>query len=217
MTTSRVRRLVLRAAIATASVTSLGLFADGALITSTADAVAFPTGSGMDPGVGLATMALDAKASGDQALFASSLAALAETIGPRVGIDPARLVEAWTAAADTPGLNVMLSALSQLGVSYRYASSSPGQAFDCSGLVKWAWSQAGVSLPSNSSAIIRSAENTPIDQLEPGDVMWYPGHVMLALGVDDAYVHAVGRGKPVEVHSMYAKRRGRLKAIDPAG
>ncbi len=217
MTNSRVRRFVARAAIATVSIASVGLIADGSLITASADAVAFPTGSGMDPAVGQATAALDAKAVGNQTEYAAALAALAAEIGPRVLIEPARLVTAWTAAGDAPGMTAMLSALSQLGVSYRYASSSPGQAFDCSGLVKWAWSQAGVQLPSSSSSIIRSAENTPTDQLEPGDVMWYPGHVMLSLGVDDAYVHAVGRGKPLEVHSMWARKKSRLRAIDPAG
>ena len=35
------------------------------------------------------------------------------------------------------------AAMSQLGVPYRFAAESPGVAFDCSGLTKYAWGQAG--------------------------------------------------------------------------
>ena len=40
--------------------------------------------------------------------------------------------------------------MSQVGVSYRFAASEPGVAFDCSGLTSWAWAQAGVYLPHQS-------------------------------------------------------------------
>jgi cell wall-associated NlpC family hydrolase len=36
------------------------------------------------------------------------------------------------------------AAMSQQGVPYRYATSSPGVSFDCSGLTHYAWAQAGV-------------------------------------------------------------------------
>jgi cell wall-associated NlpC family hydrolase len=220
VTSNRIRQFVARAALATAVATSVGLATDGVLITSSASAavaVAFPTGSDADPAVAQAVAALAAVQSGNTSAYVAAVSELAASIAPRVELDPARLVEAWTRAGNSPGMTAMLSALSQLGVGYRYASSKPGAAFDCSGLVRWAWSQAGVELPSNSSAIVRSATNTSVDELEPGDVLWYPGHVMLALGVDDAYVHAVGRGKVLEVHSMWARKRKSLRAIDPAG
>ena len=43
----------------------------------------------------------------------------------------------------------------QQGVPYRYAASSPGVAFDCSGLTAYAWGQAGVGLPHQSRAAVR--------------------------------------------------------------
>lgn len=216
MTNSRLRSLVARVALATAAVTCTGLVAAPALVAPSAGAVSFPLPAGMDPANGDAAAALDALQAGDTATYQAELAELAGWIGPRVEIDPVRLVEAWS-TADSRAMTALLSALTQLGVSYRYAASKPGVAFDCSGLLKWAWGQAGVSLPSNSKAIIRSLPNTPVEELEPGDVMWYPGHVMMALGVDDAYVHAVGRGKPLEVRAMYNKHRKSLRAADPVG
>ena len=48
--------------------------------------------------------------------------------------------------------------MGQLGVPYRFAAESPGVAFDCSGLTKYAWGQAGVYLPHQSA---RSTRSTP--------------------------------------------------------
>ncbi len=227
MSPTRIRRLGARTVIAALSVSTLGLVADVSGPARSASAIEFlrgaapgapldfPVGNTDDPAVGQAVAALGLLG-GDPDGYRAALADLAASIGPRVDIDPARLVEAWS-QAQPEEMTVLLSALTQLGVGYRYASSRPGTAFDCSGLVRWAWSRAGVDLPASSGQIIRSAPNTPATELEPGDVMWYPGHVMLALGVDDAYVHAVGRGKVLEVRSMYAKHKRKIRALDPLG
>jgi peptidoglycan DL-endopeptidase CwlO len=37
--------------------------------------------------------------------------------------------------------------------------------------------------------------------LEPGDLVWRPGHIMMYLGADDAVVHAPQSGRNVEVRS----------------
>ena len=185
-------------------------------LAARATAVAFPLGPTADPANAQAAAALDALVAGDQAAYATQLAALAESLGARLDKEPSRFTSAWL-AADQPSMTAMLSALTQLGVGYRFASSKPGAAFDCSGLVKWAWAQAGVELPANSSAIINALDNTPTDALEPGDVMWYPGHIMISLGVDQAYVNAVGRGKPLAVRNLAAKAAKRLRAADPVG
>ena len=45
-----------------------------------------------------------------------------------------------------PGAAALLAAKSRIGASYRYGGSGP-DAFDCSGLVAYAYQQAGVTLP----------------------------------------------------------------------
>ncbi|MGH9157664.1 MAG: C40 family peptidase [Acidimicrobiales bacterium] len=46
---------------------------------------------------------------------------------------------------------VIAAAMTQLGVPYRWGGTTPGVGFDCSGLVQWAFAQAGVTLPRTTS------------------------------------------------------------------
>lgn len=93
------------------------------------------------------------------------------------------------------------AAQGQLGVAYKFAASSPGVAFDCSGLTKYAWGKAGVSLPHQSSAQFASTPHVPADQAQPGDLIFYYapiGHVAIYLG-GGSMVHAPATGDVVKV------------------
>ena len=114
-------------------------------------------------------------------------------------------------------MTAVLSALTQLGVPYRRLGATPGKAFDCSGLTSWAWSQGGVGLPHQSGRQIRGAARSSIDQVLPGDLLYYPGHVMLALGVGGAMVHAPNSGNVVEVRMLTERQQRRLRVGNPVG
>ncbi len=77
------------------------------------------------------------------------------------------------------------AALSQIGVAYQFAAESPGVAFDCSGLTKYAWGQAGVYLPHQSGAQYGSIAHISRDEIQPGDLIFYRtpiGHVAMYIG-----------------------------------
>lgn len=93
------------------------------------------------------------------------------------------------------------AAWSQIGVPYRFAAESPGVAFDCSGLTKWAWGRAGVSLPHQSRAQYGSVPHVSRDQAQPGDLIFYYspiGHVGIYIG-GGQMIHAPATGKTVSV------------------
>jgi cell wall-associated NlpC family hydrolase len=60
----------------------------------------------------------------------------------------------------------------QLGKPYVYAAAGP-DAFDCSGLTMMAWSQAGVLMEHGSQAQYNAFPHVPIDQLQPGDLVFF--------------------------------------------
>ena len=65
------------------------------------------------------------------------------------------------------------AAVSQLGVPYVFGGEEPGVGFDCSGLVQWAWGQAGVSIPRTTETQWPALPHVPLDALEPGDLLFY--------------------------------------------
>ena len=73
---------------------------------------------------------------------------------------------------------ILEAAYSQIGVEYVYGASSPGEAFDCSGLTSWAYSQAGIDIPHSSAAQAQMADTvSSADDLQPGDLVFYIGNV----------------------------------------
>ena len=95
----------------------------------------------------------------------------------------------------------LLSAVSQLGVPYRSHTSKPGVGFDCSGLTIWAFGEAGLDLPRISGDQIRAADAVDPDEAEPGDLVYYPGHVSIYIGAD-MMVHSPNSGNHVEITDL---------------
>jgi len=104
------------------------------------------------------------------------------------------------AVSSRSGLAVQ-AALAQQGVPYRYATSSPGVGFDCSGLTAYAWAQAGVGLPHQSRAQFASVPRVPKESAQAGDLIFFYSpisHVSIYLG-NGMQVHAPNTGSTVSV------------------
>jgi cell wall-associated NlpC family hydrolase len=71
------------------------------------------------------------------------------------------------------GMAAVQAAVSQLGVPYVFGGEQPGTGFDCSGLVQWAWGQAGVSIPRTTETQWPALQHVSLDALEPGDLLFY--------------------------------------------
>ncbi|WP_040790069.1 C40 family peptidase [Nocardia paucivorans] len=99
----------------------------------------------------------------------------------------------------TAGELALDAALSKQGSPYVYGAAGPN-AFDCSGLVQWAYRQAGVELPRTSGAQLASGMPVGFDQLQLGDVVSFygGGHSGLYAG-NGNIVHAPNSGSTVQV------------------
>ncbi len=63
-------------------------------------------------------------------------------------------------------------ALSRQGDPYVYAATGPN-AFDCSGLVQWAFRQAGIVMPRVAADQALTGPSVPASALQPGDLLFY--------------------------------------------
>ena len=103
------------------------------------------------------------------------------------------------------------AALSKLGRPYVWGAKGPN-AFDCSGLVHWSYAQAGVTLGSNTYALINQGAPVAPGSVEEGDLIFPksafgeggnpgPGHVMLAVSPTQC-IEAQQSGVPVKISPM---------------
>jgi cell wall-associated NlpC family hydrolase len=65
-------------------------------------------------------------------------------------------------------------ALAQRGDSYAYGAAGPAS-FDCSGLIRYAYSRAGIAVPRTSSAQAGAARRIAKKDMRPGDLMFFYG------------------------------------------
>ncbi len=110
-------------------------------------------------------------------------------------------------SAPTPGHLAAEIALDQVGVPYRYGGSSPS-GFDCSGLVQYAYTGAGVSVPRTTGQLWSAARTVERAHLRAGDLLFFSiegkmSHVGLYLG-GRRFVHAPKSGRRVSVASLDA-------------
>lgn len=93
------------------------------------------------------------------------------------------------------------AALSRLGRPYVWGATGPDR-FDCSGLVQWAYAQAGVHLDRTTYQQINEGVPVPRSQVRPGDLVFpHTGHVQLAIG-NNLVVEAPYPGASVRISPL---------------
>ena len=170
---------------------------------------------------GKGTTAIPAPA--DPGASGTSATAPAPGIGaPVAPMAPAARV-APTGTAD--GYALSGTAMSLRGAPYRDGGVDPATGFDCSGFVKYVYSQYGVSLPRQVHDQFNVGKKVDRDQLQPGDLVFFstvaPGasHVGIMIG-GDQFVHAPSEKGVVRVESLsqayWASRFVGAKRVEPS-
>lgn len=103
--------------------------------------------------------------------------------------------------ADARAQAAVRAALSRIGRPYVWGATGPDR-FDCSGLVQWAYAQAGVPLHRTTYQQIHDGVPVPPSQVRPGDLVFpHTGHVQLAIG-SNLVVEAPQPGASVQISRM---------------
>lgn len=98
-----------------------------------------------------------------------------------------------------------------LGVPYVYGGSTP-RGFDCSGFVQYVYAHFDIFLPRVSYSQMNVGTAVSVNELEPGDLLFFRGggHVGIYVG-DDMYIHSPRTGRSISIdpldRSVYAARR----------
>jgi len=114
-------------------------------------------------------------------------------------------VEVGSPARDA-GRLALDAARSMLGVAYRYGGTGP-RGFDCSGLVQYAYAQAGLKLPRTSQDIFRASQLVNPANLQAGDLVFFTisskkiAHVGIYAD-HNRFIHAPSSGKGVSYASL---------------
>jgi len=104
-----------------------------------------------------------------------------------------------SAAPDVLGGIAVAAALTRRGLSYVWGATGP-DSFDCSGLMLWAWQQAGIAIP-RTSAEQSTLPEVPLDELQAGDLVTFyspVSHVGMYVG-NGLVIHASMPGVPITV------------------
>ncbi|WP_372493273.1 C40 family peptidase [Gordonia alkaliphila] len=120
---------------------------------------------------------------------------LAALRGPKYSFD-AKAVPKGT----SPATVAVHAALSRVGDPYVWGATGPDE-FDCSGLMLWAYKQAGKTIPRTSEAQLAGGKAVDRKDIKPGDlIIYYPDAHHVGLYVGNGYViHASTFGVPVAV------------------
>ena len=95
-----------------------------------------------------------------------------------------------------------------IGTPYHWGGTSPQTGFDCSGLTMTVYRLNGLELERSSRAQFHSGSQVPIDELQPGDLVFFAtgrsgrvSHVGIYNG-RGVFVHAPGRGKRIRIAAL---------------
>jgi cell wall-associated NlpC family hydrolase len=97
-------------------------------------------------------------------------------------------------------------ALSMVGKPYKYRGDTPA-GFDCSGLVRYSYLAAGVSLPHGTRELRKATRPVELRNARKGDLLFFLqegknySHVGIYTG-DNEFVHAASSGKTVRKDSL---------------
>lgn len=101
----------------------------------------------------------------------------------------------------SPAASAVRAALSRLGRPYVWGATGPDR-FDCSGLVQWAYAQAGVRLHRTTYEQIHDGVAVARSDVRPGDLVFpHTGHVQMAIG-NGMVVEAPQPGSTVQISRM---------------
>ena len=124
-----------------------------------------------------------------------------------------------------PGRRPCANAEKEIGVPYVWGGETPGVGFDCSGLVQWAWDQAGISIPRTTETQWPDMLHVTLTELQPGDLLFYYNldgdhevdHVVMYVGSGPWGVDTTIAARPTPAPTLPSRPSSRRGSSAPRG
>ncbi|MBX9347232.1 C40 family peptidase [Chromobacterium vaccinii] len=104
--------------------------------------------------------------------------------------------------------DLLLQAMSLLGVAYRFGGNTPDDGLDCSGFIRYVFQKSlRVNLPRTAAEMARVGKSVGRGELMPGDLVFFNtlgrsySHVGIYMG-NNKFIHAPRTGKNIEVSNL---------------
>ena len=73
--------------------------------------------------------------------------------------------------------DMLLQSISLIGIPYRWGGNNPQQGMDCSGFIHYVFKKSlGIDLPRTAAQMARVGIRVSLDELEPGDLIFFTIH-----------------------------------------
>lgn len=120
---------------------------------------------------------------------------------------PAPSRQSSSAGSQDEAGDLIMNAMSLIGLSYRFGGNSPTQGLDCSGFMQYIFKRSmGITLPRTSAEMATVGQRVDRANLKPGDMVFFGAggrvsHVGMYIG-NDRFIHAPRTGRDIEITSM---------------
>lgn len=131
-------------------------------------------------------------------------ARLAAEEAARVAAEQARIA-AEEEARRQRGQDIVAYAKQFIGNPYVYGGTSLTRGADCSGFVMSVYRHYGVSLPHSSYSMRSVGRKVSLNDIQPGDIVCFPGHVGIYAG-NGQVVNAINERKGIGMSDLYARK-----------
>ncbi|UDM17395.1 C40 family peptidase [Vogesella sp. XCS3] len=161
------------------------------------------------------------------ALFLAGFMAVAHAAPDTAADGEADPIARFASPGEEAAGDLLLQAMSLIGVAYRFGGSNPESGLDCSGFIQYVFKKSlRVNLPRTSASMAQVGREIDRDELKAGDLVFFNtrgfrySHVGMYLG-NNKFIHSPRTGKSIEVVNMtqsyWATRYNGARRVARAG